>query len=49
MNWSGEEEKKCVFVPWRPDTQYTAGEILRHVIAHEIHHAGQALSQREIR
>lgn len=40
MNWPREDEEKLATVPWR-NTQYTGGEILRHVIAHEIHHAGQ--------
>lgn len=38
--WSLEMENNPVTVPWG-DEKYTAGEILRHVIAHEIHHIGQ--------
>jgi uncharacterized damage-inducible protein DinB len=38
--WTSEFEKEVVTVPWT-DEHYTKGEILRHVIAHEIHHMGQ--------
>jgi len=38
--WTGEYENDVVTVPWN-DGHYTKGEILRHVIAHEIHHMGQ--------
>lgn len=38
--WSKEMENKSVTVSWSEE-QYTAGEILRHIIAHEIHHIGQ--------
>jgi uncharacterized damage-inducible protein DinB len=33
-------ENEIVIVPWT-EGRYTKGEILRHVIAHEIHHMGQ--------
>ncbi|MFP3387229.1 DinB family protein [Brevibacillus sp. SIMBA_040] len=38
--WSGEQENEMVRVPWSED-EHTKGEIIRHVIAHEIHHMGQ--------
>lgn len=39
-NWSEEMENESVKVAW-DDEVYTKGELLRHVIAHEIHHMGQ--------
>ncbi|MFC8684016.1 DinB family protein [Brevibacillus porteri] len=38
--WSDEMENESVKVAW-DDEVYTKGELLRHVIAHEIHHMGQ--------
>lgn len=38
--WSNDFENERVSVPWS-EGRYTKGEILRHVIAHEIHHMGQ--------
>jgi uncharacterized damage-inducible protein DinB len=38
--WSNDMEYKEIKVPWS-DTAYYFGEVLRHVIAHEIHHVGQ--------
>lgn len=38
--WSGEQENETVRVPWSEE-EHTKGEIIRHVIAHEIHHMGQ--------
>jgi uncharacterized damage-inducible protein DinB len=38
--WTGEMDNKPVMVSWSKVT-FTCGEILRHVIAHEIHHIGQ--------
>jgi len=38
--WSNEFENEMVTVPWT-EGRFTKGEILRHVIAHEIHHMGQ--------
>ncbi|MFB9750420.1 DinB family protein [Paenibacillus hodogayensis] len=40
QTWSTDSEKETVTVPWLKGS-YTQGEILRHVIAHEIHHMGQ--------
>jgi uncharacterized damage-inducible protein DinB len=37
---SGDCNNEFVTVPWT-EGHYTKGEILRHVIAHEIHHMGQ--------
>lgn len=39
-NWLDEMENESVKVAW-DDEVYTKGELLRHVIAHEIHHMGQ--------
>ncbi|WP_442789554.1 DinB family protein [Paenibacillus sp. CAA11] len=39
-SWNPEDEEIIVTVPWSEE-RYTQGEILRHVIAHEIHHMGQ--------
>lgn len=38
-DWSEEKEKQILNAPW--GEQYTHGEIIRHIIAHEIHHIGQ--------
>ncbi|WP_456278491.1 DinB family protein [Bacillus sp. AK128] len=38
--WSSEMEDQLIKVNWSHET-YTKGEILRHIIAHEIHHIGQ--------
>jgi uncharacterized damage-inducible protein DinB len=38
---SSEMEAMSVQVPWWNGETFTCGEILRHVIAHEIHHVGQ--------
>ena len=38
--WSGDLESKILKTSWT-DKTYTYGEILRHVIVHEIHHIGQ--------
>lgn len=38
--WSNDFENEIVTVPWTEE-RYTKGELLRHVIAHEIHHIGQ--------
>ncbi|RAT98248.1 DinB family protein [Brevibacillus sp. Leaf182] len=39
-NWSDEMENEPVKVEWDNEI-HTKGELLRHVIAHEIHHMGQ--------
>ncbi|MEX1030723.1 MAG: DinB family protein [Paenibacillaceae bacterium] len=39
-SWGNEMDNKPVTVSWSENT-YTYGEILRHLIAHEIHHIGQ--------
>ncbi|WP_410769432.1 DinB family protein [Fontibacillus sp. BL9] len=38
--WTSNDEFKSVTVPWSSKTYYY-GEVLRHVISHEIHHIGQ--------
>ncbi|NOU74965.1 DUF664 domain-containing protein [Paenibacillus sp. LMG 31458] len=38
--WSNDFENEIVTVPWA-EGRYTKGEILHHVIAHEVHHMGQ--------
>lgn len=38
--WKNDFEHEIVIVSWT-EGRYTKGEILRHVIAHEIHHMGQ--------
>lgn len=38
--WSGDLEYKILKASWK-DKIYTYGEVLRHVIVHEIHHIGQ--------
>jgi len=40
LKWTPDEEFKSVSVPWSSESYYY-GEVLRHVIAHEIHHIGQ--------
>jgi uncharacterized damage-inducible protein DinB len=40
QTWTNDFEIEIVTVPWTEGT-YSKGEILRHVIAHEIHHMGQ--------
>ncbi|WP_036698100.1 DinB family protein [Paenibacillus taiwanensis] len=40
QTWSDDFDRDIVTVPWSEE-RYTKGEILRHVIAHEIHHMGQ--------
>ncbi|MGE7273907.1 DinB family protein [Brevibacillus panacihumi] len=39
-NWSSDLEHELVDISWN-DRLYTQGNILRHLIAHEIHHIGQ--------
>ncbi|MGM0883037.1 MAG: DinB family protein [Bacillota bacterium] len=39
-NWSNEMEYETVTPPWMDKTFYK-GEILRHILVHEIHHIGQ--------
>jgi len=39
-DWSNDMEYQVVTVPWMDEPLF-AGEVLRHVIAHEIHHIGQ--------
>ncbi|QGQ95452.1 damage-inducible protein DinB [Paenibacillus psychroresistens] len=41
LSWSTELERKTVMPSWMENESFTAGEILRHIIAHEIHHIGQ--------
>lgn len=38
--WSSDMEYKEIIVSWS-DQVYYYGEVLRHIIAHEIHHIGQ--------
>lgn len=38
--WSGDFESKILKASWT-DKTYKHGEVLRHVIVHEIHHIGQ--------
>ncbi|MDF2652959.1 MAG: dinB family protein [Paenibacillus sp.] len=38
--WTSEFDNEVVTVPWT-DGHYSKGEIIHHVIAHEIHHSGQ--------
>jgi uncharacterized damage-inducible protein DinB len=40
QTWSEDMENQTVKVVWS-DELYLKGEILRHIIAHEIHHIGQ--------
>lgn len=39
-SWSQDVDFKEIVVPWSDEVHY-GGEIIRHVIAHEIHHMGQ--------
>ncbi|TCZ80950.1 DUF664 domain-containing protein [Paenibacillus albiflavus] len=39
-NWTGDQDHDQVIVPWSGETM-ALGEIVRHVVAHEIHHIGQ--------
>jgi uncharacterized damage-inducible protein DinB len=39
-SWHEDMEQQEVYVPWWNES-FTKGAILRHVIAHEIHHIGQ--------
>jgi uncharacterized damage-inducible protein DinB len=41
FTWSDEFENDVVTVPWIEGSFFAKGEVLRHVIAHEIHHVGQ--------
>lgn len=40
QSWTEDLENKILKVSWM-DKEYRYGEVLRHVIAHEIHHIGQ--------
>ncbi len=40
-NWSAEMEQKAVSISWLEHEALTCGEILRHILTHEIHHVGQ--------
>ncbi|NHN34544.1 hypothetical protein G9U52_32675 [Paenibacillus sp. S3N08] len=40
QTWTNDFEKELVTVSWT-EGRYSKGEILHHVIAHEIHHMGQ--------
>lgn len=39
-NWIEEMDHEKIKIVWSDDL-YTKGEIMRHIIAHEIHHIGQ--------
>lgn len=39
-NWSNELEAKPALASWTNES-FTQGEILRHILVHEIHHVGQ--------
>ncbi|WP_257346950.1 DinB family protein [Pseudalkalibacillus decolorationis] len=39
--WTDDMEDNILIPPWDLNRKYTYGEVLRHVIAHEIHHIGQ--------
>lgn len=39
-SWSTDSEKDIIYPSWTIDS-YSKGEIIRHIIAHEIHHIGQ--------
>lgn len=41
LSWSSELENNTISVDWNPGDTFTYGEIVRHVVAHEIHHVGQ--------
>jgi uncharacterized damage-inducible protein DinB len=40
QTWINDFDNEMLTVSWM-DSSYTKGEILRHLIAHEIHHMGQ--------
>ncbi|EOO20236.1 hypothetical protein IGA_01748 [Bacillus cereus HuA3-9] len=40
QSWTEDLENKILKVSWT-DKEYKYGEVLRHVIVHEIHHIGQ--------
>lgn len=41
-NWSSSMENETRISQWETESvSYTCGEVMRHVIAHEIHHIGQ--------
>ena len=40
-DWTSELEDKTISVHWNPGDVFTYGEVVRHVVAHEIHHIGQ--------
>lgn len=39
-SWSRELDREMVHISWN-DQSYAQGDILRHLVAHEIHHIGQ--------
>ncbi|WP_443111933.1 DinB family protein [Alicyclobacillus sp. ALC3] len=39
--WAPSRELQLVRAAWRPGESITAGEVVRHIVAHEIHHIGQ--------
>ncbi|CAM2877918.1 DinB family protein [Paenibacillus sediminis] len=41
VKWTDDLEKKILITPWDKSESFTYGEVMRHVIAHEIHHIGQ--------
>ncbi|MFB4163219.1 DinB family protein [Alteribacillus sp. JSM 102045] len=41
LHWKDEMETKTAKAPWLKNESFNYGEVLRHVIAHEIHHIGQ--------
>lgn len=41
INWSDNKENNIAVAPWLEGDTFTHGEVLRHIIAHEIHHIGQ--------
>ncbi|PLR86843.1 damage-inducible protein DinB [Bacillus canaveralius] len=40
QKWTSDMENLRCSAPWLDD-EFTRGEVLRHIIAHEIHHVGQ--------
>ncbi|MGZ9585268.1 DinB family protein [Paenibacillus marinisediminis] len=42
-DWQSDREQHRIVPPWlrEDDKSYTCGEVMRHIIAHEIHHIGQ--------
>ncbi|MBP1989026.1 DinB family protein [Paenibacillus eucommiae] len=40
-NWSSEMDQEIVTISWLNDSKLSCGEILRHILTHEIHHIGQ--------